>query len=63
MGKFVGKFRRDQDNSDDYGYVKDLNKSKKKKNETRELRRLKRLQSEEGEYGYDDRSHAKYVKF
>jgi hypothetical protein len=27
------------------------------------LRRLKRLQSEEGEYGYDDRSHAKYVKF
>ncbi len=62
MAKFVGKFRREEDSSDEYGYAKSFNKSKKKKNETRELRRLKRLQTEE-DYSYSDQSFSKYVKY
>lgn len=62
MGKFVGKFRRNEDNSDEFGYAKNFNKSKKKKNETRELRRLKRLQNEE-DFSYNDQSFTKYAKY
>lgn len=64
VAKFVGKFRRDEDYSNENSFAKEFARSKKKKNETRELRKLKRMQREESEFGgFDDYSNSKYAKY
>lgn len=63
MSKFVGKFRYDNDYSDDYDSTKSFIKTKKRKKENAEIRRMRIRQQQEDDYGYDDyvdkRRHAK----
>lgn len=53
MSKFVGKFRQNNEYSDDWNSTKSFNNKRKRKGENSEIRRMKIRQQYEDDYGYD----------
>lgn len=47
MTKFVGKFRKNKDYSDDYDYIKNNMHSKKRRDEQAEVKKLKNYEYED----------------
>ena len=47
MTKFVGKFRKNKDYSDDYNYARDILHSKKRRDEQAEVKKLKNYEYED----------------
>lgn len=54
LSKFVGKFRKNQDYSDDYNAMKSSGKKVKKRNEHGEIRKLLTREMQEGYEYYDN---------
>lgn len=54
MTKFVGKFRKNKDYSDDYNYAKNFLHSKRRRNEHGEIKKLKNHEYEDAYTPCDD---------
>ena len=54
MTKFVGKFRKNKDYSDDYIYAKNVLHSKRRRNEHAEVKKLKNHEYEDDFENYDE---------
>lgn len=60
MSKFVGKFRRDEDYSDDYKSSRNIYNERKRKKESAEQKKLKRrYRDDDYEDEYDNRYYIK----
>ena len=61
MSKFVGKFRRDEDYSDDYKSSRNIYNERKRKKESAEQKKMKRRYHED-DYEDDYYDHRHYSK-
>lgn len=62
MSKFAGKFRRDEDYSDDYKSSRNIYNERKRKKESAEQKRMKRRYREDDyEDDFDNHRYNKYL--
>ena len=55
MTKFIGKFRKNKDYSDDYDYAKNFLHSKSRKDEHAEVKKLKNYEYEDSFEVFDEK--------
>ena len=55
MTKFVGKFRKNKDYSDDYDYARNVLHSKKRRDEHAEVKKLKNYEYEDSVDVFDEK--------
>ncbi len=59
MTKFVGKFRKNKDYSDDYDYARNILHNKKRRGEHREVKKLKNHEYEDSHILVDQKDWPK----
>lgn len=60
MSKFVGKFRKEKDYTDDYKSSRNIFNERKRKSEGAEQKKVKLRKLQEDDYAYDDHPYAEY---